>query len=311
VPRSLDLRVAGLLLVAVLAYWPTSSALWHFWVDHPYWGAHGILVAALAAWLVYRARPRLAATAVRPLPWVLIPLVLASIALLYFSRIGAQGLQLLMLPTLMLLGLLAAFGASAARVLAIPVGFLYFGMPVWNLLAEPLRSLTLAVCRLVAPLIGLPASFAGPIVTLPGGITFEVTIWCSGLGFFVQGLAVATLLGELELASRARRLALLASMALVALITNWVRVLIIIQVGYATNMRHVLVTTHHLLFGYALFGVVLVAYVWIVTRLAPQPAGHSAPAVVAARPAGEGAYVATLVALVIAPLIAGVLALLR
>ena len=310
-PRSLDLRVAGLLLVTVLAYWPTSSALWHFWVDHPYWGAHGILVAALAIWLVYRARPRLAAAPVQPLPWLLVPLILASVALLYFSRTGAQGLQLLMLPTLMLLGLLAAFGPSVARVLAIPVGFLYFGMPVWNLLAEPLRSVTLVVCRLVAPLIGLPASFAGPIVTLPGGITFEVTIWCSGLGFFVQGLAVATLLGELELASRTRRLALIGSMALVALITNWVRVLIIIQVGYTTNMRHVLVTTHHLLFGYALFGLVLVAYVWIVTRLAPQPAPAPAPSGSASRPGGQAAYVAALAALVAAPLVAGILTALR
>jgi len=310
-PRSLDVRIAGLLLATVLAYWPTSSALWHFWIDHPYWGAHGLLVAALAVWLVYRARPRLAGAAIRPLPWVLVPLLIASVALLYFWRSGAQQLQLLMLPALMLLGVLAAFGVQVARVLAIPVGFLYFGMPVWNLLAEPLRSLTLLVCAFVAPLIGLPASFAGPMVTLPGGITFEVTIWCSGLGFFVQGLAVAAFLGELEQATRARRLALLASMALLALVTNWVRVLTIIQVGYATNMRHVLVTSHHLMFGYVLFALVLVAYVWIATRLAP-PAAPEQPASAAGSPsAANDAYLATLAALVAAPLVGGALTLLR
>jgi exosortase len=300
-----------LLAVVVLAYWPTSRALWHFWIDHPYWGAHGLLVAGLAIWLLVRARGRLATADVRPLSWALVPLVLASVALLYFWRTGAEQLQLLLLPALMWLALLAAFGAQVARVLAIPVGFLYFGMPVWNLLAVPLQNLTLFVCSVAAPLIALPASFAGSMVTLPGGITFEVTIWCSGLGFFVQGLAVATLLGELEHAARRRRLVLLASMAALALLTNWVRVLTIIQVGYSTHMRHVLVTTHHLMFGYLLFGLVLVAYVWIATRFAPPARLQPAPAGSAVRPAGEGAYLAALAGLIAAPLVAGILTLLR
>jgi exosortase len=177
-------------------------------------------------------------------------------------------------------------------------------MPVWNLLAVPLQDLTLAVVKVFVPAIG-PATFSGPLITFPGGIQFEVTIWCSGLGFLVQGIAVATLMGELEDAPAARRLRLIGSMIVIALVSNWFRVLALIQIGYSSGMRHVLVTRHHLIFGYAVFVVVLMAFVWVATR-SYQPQSHPVSSVVPDVPnTGRTMYFAALAALVVAPLSSG------
>lgn len=219
-----------------------------------------------------------------------------------------QSLQLLMLPALILLAILAAFGTAVARAAAVPVGFLYFAMPVWDLLTVPLQNLTLTIVTLLAPAVGIPAAISGFLISLPGGLRFEVTEWCSGLGLMVQGLAVATLLGELEQAPVARRLRLLGSMVVVALVTNWIRVLTIIQVGYSTNMRHVLVTRYHVQFGYAFYVVALVLFVWVATRGALPKAPQAARS--AFRPffPGPDQYIAALLALVAAPVLSGVLA---
>jgi exosortase len=306
--RATDLRIAGLIALAVAAYWPSSRALWDYWTDWLF-GGHGIFVAALALWLLLRARDRIGLAPVQSLPWVLVPLVACSLASLILWRAGIQSLQLLLWPVLILLGVLAAFGGAVTRAITVPVCFLYFAMPAWNVLAQPLQSLTVWAVKLFAPVIGVPATISGDLIYLPGDTRFSVELACSGVGFFVEGLAVAALLGELEQAPLSRRLNLLASMVLVALVTNWIRVLTIVQIGYATQMRHVLVTRYHVLFGYVLCVAVLVLFVWLATRHELPAAAQSATTARNLSNTTPGSYAATLIALGAAPVAVGILAM--
>jgi exosortase len=305
--RRTALSIVGLIAVAMVAYWPTSRALWDYWTDWLF-GGHGIFVAVLALWLLYRAKDRVALAPLQSQPGALVPLVLCSVAALIFWRAGIQSLQLVLWPVLILLAVQAAFGSAVTRAIAVPVCFLYFAMPAWNLLAEPLQSLTIWAVRLLAPAIGVPASISGNSINLPGDTRFSVELACSGVGFFVEGLAVAALLGELEQAPIRRRLSLLATMVLVALITNWIRVLTIVQIGYATQMRHVLVTRYHVLFGYVLFVTVLLLFVWLATRHELPAAAAPLPPPSAPVPA-PGSYIRAVLALAAAPLAVAIIAI--
>src|SRR6516164_8341613 len=178
--------VGGLIAVAIMAYWPTSVALWSVL---PLGGGQGFLVLALALWLLARARVRVAVAPVRPVRWAILLLLPCSIAALIFWKAGIQTLQLMLLPPLMLLAVLAAFGPAVARAVAVPIGYLYFALPAWNLLSVPLQSLTLRMVALLSHPLGLPATVVGSLVRLPGGATFQVTPLCSGVGFLVQGFA--------------------------------------------------------------------------------------------------------------------------
>jgi exosortase len=293
-PRSIVLGVGGLIATAIVAYWPTWSALWR---------PHGYFVSFLALCLLYSARHRIASATIKPLPWALLLLIPCSITAVFFWRSGIQALQLLMLPPLILLAILAAFGSAVTRAVAVPVAFLYFAVPAWNLvLTAPMQDLTLAVTRILSPVIGLPASFHGNLISFENGITFEVTPGCSGASFLVQGLAVAVLLCELEQAPRARRLRLLSSMVLVALIANWLRVLLIVELGYSSGMRSTLATTHHVAFGYLLFVLALAAYVWLATRQSSaEPAGDTSALTNPPTWRPSGAYALVLVVLASIP----------
>lgn len=294
--------LVGVLIVAVLgAYWPMVTALWAYWLQ-PYVGGQGVLVAALSLWLVYRQRDRLSATPARPIPWAILLVALCSVATLLFWRAGIQALYFMLLPLLILAAVYAAFGQAIARILLVPVGYLYFAMPAWQVLSPYLQVATVRVIGVLALLFGLPATIQGNVISFPNGATFEVTPLCSGIRFLVQGLAVATLLGELEQACLARRLRLLGSIILVALVANWARAMIIVQAGYATGMRHVLVSSNHLLFGSVLFVCVLLVFVWLATR-SPLPPQRETPGPFVGQTRSLAGFLGVLAALIVAPIV--------
>jgi EpsI family protein len=292
----------GLLVLGVAVYWPSTLALWDFWTDDNHSGAHGPLVAVLSVWLLFRARQRLAAARVRPAPWAGVLLLLCSVAWLVFWRAGIQELHILLLPVLLGLAVFTALGFEAALQIALPIGFLYFAVPAWGIFIHPLQELTIRAVGVFAPLIGVPAQIHGDLVNLPGVGVFEIAGGCSGVNFLTVGLAVAVLLGEVENASLARRGLLVGVMAVLAILSNWIRVLIIIQAGYTTQMRHVLVSRGHYMFGWMLFTVVIVAFVWAFSR--SQGTSGPEPAVprVAAPAVGAWGYGVAVVALVAMPL---------
>jgi len=174
---------------------------------------------------------------------------------------------------LILLGIAAALGWKAARWALFPIGFLYFAVPSWDVLVAPLQSLTVVVIGAVAPLVGIHGHVEGDLFITAVG-TFEIGRGCSGVNFFAIGLAVAALLGELEDASALRRFNLLCIMGIAAIVSNWVRVLIVVDAGYTTNMRHVLVSRSHYMFGWVLFSIVMFAFIWWCARAPREPAAR-------------------------------------
>lgn len=296
---------AGLILVAIVAYWPSASALWRYWTDSNYGGSHGLLVAALSIWLLFQARDELGAVPTRPSWTAGVLLLLSTIAWFVFCRAGIQTLHILMLPILMGLAIFTAFGFRAALVVAFPLAFLYFGTPAWGIFVGPLQKLTTAAIGVLAPLIGVPAHMQGDLVLLPGIGSFEIERGCSGANFLATGLAVAALLGELEKATLLRRALLLAAMAVVAIVSNWIRVLVVVEAGYTTQMRHVLVSRGHLMFGWVLFTTAMVAFVWVFSRprAGRQPMiGSAVSPKRAARPP-LSAYAATIIVLIAMPVV--------
>jgi EpsI family protein len=271
-----SLQLAVLLAVTLIAYAPSTAALWDFWANS-YLGGHGPLIGAISVWLIVRSRAALAGAHVHPSPGGYAGLILCSVASVIFWRASIEELHVLLLPLMLFLAVLAAFGGGVARILAFPLGYLYFAEPMWRVLTGPLQELTVRAVGVIAPLVGMPARIAGSFVFLPGGVTFEVTPGCSGVNFLVVGLAVAALIGELEQASLRRRAALLASMVLLTVVSNWVRVLIIMAAGYTSGMRSILITSGHVLFGWVLFALVMCGYAWLVGRR-PPPAVETSPA---------------------------------
>lgn len=261
------LIVLGALALTALLYWPTSLEIVELWGDtvrRRY--THGWVVLAVTVGLLWRDRYVLATVLLQPprLGWV--PLALGSIAWLVGYNVGLLALSTLVMPMLMLAATWAAGGWALTRRAAFAVLFLYFALPVWELLNPLLLWLTAVLNLWFTRLVGIPVVMDGNVIHIPEG-WFEIAGGCSGLHFFIVALAIATLHGHIDRDDARSRAMLLALAGGLALATNWIRVFIIIVAGHLTDMQHFLVKVDHYYFGWVLFSFVLVGYVFLASYL--------------------------------------------
>lgn len=269
--------VVAVLGATLAAYWPTVASLLRFWNDYDNLSyTHGYLIAAICAWLLWRARHQVVA---RMQGFSLAGLVLLALCSVAWSVAYLAGIEVghqVLLPVLLLAAVAAFAGPRAALACALPVGYLYFAIPLWDQINGALQQLTIVAVTALLKLFAIPAWIDGPYVHLGSG-SFEIAGGCAGLHFFIVALAIAVLYGELGHDSLRTRLKLVAIAGAMAIVMNWIRVATIIIAGYLTDMQSYLVKVDHYYFGWALFGVLLLLYYWGVPRLLKLQANPPPP----------------------------------
>jgi exosortase A len=275
-----------LIAVVTVLYWPTAVSYSVAWTDFDNRGyTHGYLIAAMCLALIYMRRDELTGPTSRPAPVAYVALALLGLAWLLAYRSGIQTAHQLLLPIILWTAVYAVFGARIARSCLFAVGFLYFALPFWGFINGALQGLTIAATHLILHLIGLPVVFSGDLVQIPEG-TFAIEDGCSGLHFMVVGLAIAAYYGELHRDSLRHRVMLLGLVAALALLTNWIRVCVIITAGHLTHMQSYLVRVSHYGFGWALFAVAMAVFFFLASRLPARPIATSAASAVTGASAG-------------------------
>jgi exosortase A len=261
---SVLMLVAGIFFL----YWPSAQALMQLWGDtEKTTYTHGWMIAGSTLWLIARRRVEINSTAITPHLAAAILLLPLSVTWLIAVRAGIQIVHLVLLPALMWTAVWAIFGRRVAASVSLPIFFLLLGMPLWDSVNSWLQWGTVHACDLLLGLTGIPAYVEGNLVHLRVG-TFEVAGGCSGLHFFIVALALAVLYGEIGRDSvKTRLLFVLLALAL-AMLTNWIRVYVIIVAGHLTAMQHPLVHTHYG-FGWCIFAVMMAAF-FLVARRFPQ-----------------------------------------
>jgi EpsI family protein len=284
--------VLGLLVAVAGIYWPSAERLNWYWTDtkdHTY--THGYLVLLTSLWLILRARKRLSAVPVEPSPRAWIAVAALSTAWLWLWRAAVQDGHLLLLPVLLFTAIAATLGWRAARVLLFPIAFLYFAMPVWSDINGLLQFMSYKVVGVLLWLTGVPGYMQGNLIELPSG-TLKIAEGCSGLHYFLVGLTLAALYGELSEDPPRRRAAWYALLGVMALIANWLRIYVVAVVAYTSDMHSSLVKNHYW-FGWVLFVFCFAAFLWLAGRLADRwdrgrPPG---PSPVAASPPPDETHV--------------------
>ena len=303
------LIVLGALALTALLYWPTTGEIAGLWQDmsiRRY--THGWAVLAVTVWLIWRGRAALAAIPLSPPAggWLLVGL--GAVGWLVLINAALLTPAMLVLPSLVLVAICAAGGWRLARWAAFPVLYLYFALPAWDFLDLPLQSLTTDVSLWLVQQVGIPATTDGNVIHIPEG-WFEIAVACNGLQFVIVALAIAAVHGEIDDDSLGSRLLLMGIASVLAMVTNWVRVFVLIVAGHATNMQHFLVRVDHYYFGWFLFAFTLIFYVYLSSRIprrksARKYEGSAKAAVAATAPKGKvvTATVLSAIALSLGPL---------
>jgi EpsI family protein len=233
---------------------------WNFPYNHSY------LVLGMSAWMLARALRAAPDQIIRPSPIGLSAVVV--VVLMYeLSEVldVSLGMQV-SLPLLLLAVIVALTGLRFARLAIIPVAFLYFAIPIWDLTIVPLQKITVAVVSFAVKWTGLPAFTVGNVITIPAG-TFEIAEGCSGMRYFMVSLALAAFCGLTWYGRWHTRFLLLGVAALAAMFANWIRIYTLILIGQATDMQHYVIATSHDGYGWVVFVVCMAPVLWFARTL--------------------------------------------
>lgn len=229
-PSSASWRGVGLAALAcALAYAPNLQELATLWVREPNY-SHGILVPAIAAWLLWRRRSLLArAERSQSEGWVWGLLGLAAVLAVrawLFARNETWFENLTLLPALAM-AWIAVAGWKSLRWSWPGLLFLLFMFPlpgrVDGWLAMPLQRLATVASGQWLHAMGINALIEGNVLTVAGH-KLEVARACNGLSMMLTLTCVtATVVVLLELRLW-QRIVLLASAVPVALFCNILRI---------------------------------------------------------------------------------------
>lgn len=247
-------------------YVPTGVDLARgLWRDDAY--SHGPIIAAVAAWLVWRSRAALVDEASQPAPLAGAVVLLGGLALYLLGR--TQSLMVFEAASLIPVAagaMLMLRGAQGLRAMAFPILFLGFLVPlpgfVLDLVGVPLKEVVSAAVTWLLQLLAYPVEREG-VVLWVGDHQMLVADACSGLNSLYSLVALGLLYahvtqrtGRSARSNLARTALLLAAVLPIAVVANIARVLALVLVTYHFGEDAAKGWVHDLA-GLLVFGVAL------------------------------------------------------
>ncbi len=188
-------QVVILTILFIAAYYvPIKSMVNIWWENDDY--SYGFLIPAASAYLLWEKRKTLGEIHIRS-AWWLTPLLVLFILLSIYGILGSSGnISMPSIPILIILFTGFCFGSESVKRLILPLGFLFFMVPVPSVIERYIGLHLKAVSsRLGGAFIGLfniPVHVSGNVIDL--GVTqFQVVDACSGLRYIFPLLGLGIL----------------------------------------------------------------------------------------------------------------------
>ena len=233
------------------------------WVDSNRY-SHGLLAIAIIGWIVFQDREHVRFS--NPQWWVLPFILLGALAWWFASLVSVQFIQITAIAGMFFASCLFLFGWQTLWKLRIPLASIVLILPIWNFLEYPLQEWSTDVVHNLLVLLQVPVFREEFNLSVPGG-SFIVEASCSGLGFFLTSFLLGLFFIHYNPMSAVAQTTFILFAILLSLVSNWLRIAIIVLVGNYTNMDHPIVDDH-LTFGWILFTLMLLPFFYIGHRLA-------------------------------------------
>jgi exosortase len=164
-------------------------------------------------------------------------------------------------------------GYKSFKQMAFPFIFFLFAVPFWEFSNTFFVDLTTFAVTILLSFTDLTVFIYDNFIETPFGI-IEVAEGCSGIRYFEIGLALAVYAVHGERLSWRLKLLVILTGAILGIITNWIRVLGLIYIGYTSEMKSPLMSEHDN-YGFLLFFVVISGVIFLVNWLSKK---YSLPA---------------------------------
>lgn len=247
-------------VVLLLLYHETTMSMVNIWSRSDTF-AHGYLILPIAIWLVWTQRELLASVTPEPAWWVALLIVPLGMAWLLAWLVDVSVGQQLALVAILIVGSWAILGHRLAGVLAFPLFFLFFAVPMGEGLIAPMMEFTATSTVWLIKVSGIPVYREGLMFALPSG-SWSVVEACSGVRYIIASVTVGVLYAYLTYRSWTRRAIFVLVSAIVPVFANTLRAYIIVMLGHFSDMK-IATGADHLVYGWVFFGIVIFVLFWL------------------------------------------------
>jgi exosortase len=259
--------IAMALIIGIL-FPATSNTFINTWSKFDEALGHGFLIVALVAFTLLQSDQFYKKPFSTKSLWLLIPIFTLVIIHEISSFGGILVFQQFSLYFLWLAFIAFVFGYKSLKHFAFPIFFFSLAIPFWELLNPLFLSITTIVTTAILELTPIIAFIDGNRIEIPYGI-IEISNGCSGLKYFEIALAMSIFAVHKENLSFRLKVFVVIIGVILGIITNWIRVLGLIIIGYETKMTSSLMADHEL-YGFVLFILVLAPLIILINWLSKR-----------------------------------------
>lgn len=259
-------------IVLACAQFDIVANIWHFSFDDGTY-SHAYLIPFISAYLYYELFKEGALTLTEKINYfaVILTLLLAFILVLFTIAQFTTGYRLFFI--LFYTSLISLVLKPSFKVI-FPSLFLVFLLPIWGILTPYLQALSTSAVTSIMQLTGIPTFVEGNFISIPAGV-FEIAGGCSGLRYLLVSLSVSSLFIFLNIKNAKDGMVFFTVAVLGALITNWLRITLLILIGHYTEMESELMNDHNA-FGWYLYIPFLVFLFYFGQRYITNPSQKQA-----------------------------------
>jgi exosortase A len=275
--------MAGVCCILGVAFFPAWRELVNLWFQTESY-AHGPMVPAICAWLIWRLRASIQSK-LQPSTWWLggIGMVLCALVWLVGDMLQISALRHFALMSTIICAAAACFGRSVFTALFFPITFLLFAVPFGEFLIEPMMDQTADAVVVALQWTGIPVYQEARRLIIPSG-SWAVVEACAGTRYLIASVMLGALFAYLFFRSWKRRVAFMLASIAVPVFANWIRAYLIVMIGHLSDNKYG-VGADHVMFGWVFFGAFIFAMFTIGARWredhddAPQFSAKTAPQV--------------------------------
>lgn len=254
------LWLAALWALALLAYRGTAWSMVDAWIEYDTY-SHGFLILPISIWLIWERRERIVSLPPTLSYLALIAAGAAGLAWFAASIAYVQAVQQFALVALLIALVWFCVGNRAACEMMFPLAYLFFAIPVGEVLVPPMMEFTATQTVELVRLTGIPVYREGLYFSLPSG-DWSVVKACSGVRYLIASLALGTIYAYLTYQSARRRLLFILAAIIVPIIANVLRAYMIVMLGHLSDMK-IATGVDHLVYGWIFFGFVMLLLFWV------------------------------------------------
>jgi exosortase len=271
------MQYSPLIILAFIGafFYPSFIDLVSVWTVWDQSMSHGIPLALMFVYFLWKSLPWpivKASSIERFSLAVLLALLSLSWAIFYIAKIKILH-QIILLPILIVA---LAFGLGLKNVLKYRILLVLpiYVIPIWDYMNDYLVHLSSAVVAELVRAINMPALIEGNSIQIPSG-HIVIAGGCSGLRYLIISLCLAHTISYMNGYKEKGLIICLLTAAALGLITNWIRIFLLIYIGYSTEMKSSLMEDHET-FGWVLFAVIcFIAIYFAPVVKSKSPEGES------------------------------------